>query len=317
MKRLLVALGVLFLAAVFPAMAGYPERPIRMLIGVPPGGASDAAARLIAQSLSRFLGQPVIVENRPGAGGAIAASVAHGAAPDGYTLLWAMSSMAGLPMLLKSSPFNSLAEFTPISITCRLPAGLYVHPSVPASSVAQLVAYVRANPDKLNYATGPLSEYMSAVQFMKATNTSMVRIAYKGGAPALIDLVEGRVQVYFTPLSQALPQARAGKLKMLATMMPVRIAEAPDVPTFAEMGLGEISVPNWNALVAPPKTPAAIADRLSREIAKAVADPVLRSALSSQYLVPDSSTPAELSEAMAKANDVWRRFIAENNIPRE
>src|SRR3954468_11223248 len=155
MRRLARVLGML-LAAVTLQAAAYPDRPIKLVIGVPPGGASDAAARLLSQALTKSLGQPVVVENRPGAGGVIAAQSVHSAAPDGYTLMWAQSSMAGLPMLQKSPAFASLTEFTPVSLTCRLPAALYVHPSVPATSVAQLVSYVRGNPDKLNYATGPL-----------------------------------------------------------------------------------------------------------------------------------------------------------------
>lgn len=309
--------AVLMAVALPAAAADYPDKPIRILIGVPPGGASDAAARLIGQTMSKSLGQPVVVENRPGAGGAVAANAAYAAAPDGYTLLWAQSSMAGLPMLQKSTPFRTLSEFTAISMTCRLPTALFVHPSVPASSVAQLVTHARANPDKLNYATGPLSEYMAAVQFMKATGTSMVRIPYKGGAPALLDVIEGRVQVYFTPIAQGLPHAQAGKLRMLATMTRARSEQAPDVPTMAEAGVGELHVPNWNAIVAPPRTPQAIVERLSREIARAVSDPDVRSTLTSRYLLAESSTPEQLAEAIAQSEDAWRLFVVENQIPQE
>jgi tripartite-type tricarboxylate transporter receptor subunit TctC len=313
MRRLARVLGML-LAAVTLQAAAYPDRPIKLVIGVPPGGASDAAARLLSQALTKSLGQPVVVENRPGAGGVIAAQSVHSAAPDGYTLMWAQSSMAGLPMLQKSPAFASLTEFTPVSLTCRLPAALYVHPSVPATSVAQLVSYVRGNPDKLNYATGPLSEYMAAVQFMKATGTSMVRVPYKGGAPAMMDLVEGRVQVYFTPIAQGLPHSKAGKLRMLATMMPARSEHAPDVPTMGEAGVGDLPVPNWNAIVAPPRTPPAIVERLGREITRALDDPAMRAAFAQLYLVAESSTSAALADAMARSEEAWRMFITENAI---
>jgi tripartite-type tricarboxylate transporter receptor subunit TctC len=317
MNRFAILLAALLCALAMSAAAEYPERPVKLVIGVPAGGASDAAARLVAQSLTRSLGQPVIVENRPGAGTAIAAQAVYGAAPDGYTLLWAMSSMTALPTLQKSIPFKSFSEFAPVSMTCRLPHALYVHTSVPASSVQQLVAYARANPGKLNYATGPLSEYMAAVHFMKATGTSMVRVPYKGGAPAMIDLVEGRVQVYFTPLAQGLPQAKAGKVKMLATMMPARSEQAPEVPTLSEAGVADIAVPNWNAVVAPPKTPQAIVERLAREIARALQDPAIRASLAANYLVAESSTPAELAAAIAQSQETWRRFIAEYDVPQE
>jgi tripartite-type tricarboxylate transporter receptor subunit TctC len=314
-RRLFLAVAAAFVVAT-PTFGSYPEKPVRLIVPVPPGGASDAAARLIGQALARSMGQPVVVENKPGANGAIAAQAVHAAPPDGYTLLWAQSSMSGLPFLLKAAPFRSLADFTPISIACRLPAALYVHSSVPAASVPQLVAYAKANPDKLNYATGPLSEYMAATQFMKATDTSMVRVPYKGGAPALTDFIEGRTHVYFTPLAQGLPHAKVGKIRMLATMTPARSTEAPDVPTFAEVGL-PLAVPNWNAIVAPPGTPAPIVERLSREIAAAVRDPAIRSAFAAQYLVADSSTPADLAAAMAEATELWRRFVAEYSIPAE
>ena len=305
------------LATALAAAAAYPEKPIKLLIGVPPGGGSDAAARLLGEALARSLGQPVIVENRPGAGGAIAAQLAWSAPPDGYTLLWAQSSMAALPMLQKSTPFKSLGQFTPVSMACRLPAALYVHPSVPASDVKQFIAYAKAHPDQLNYATGPLSEYMAAVQFMKATGTSMVRVPYKGGAPAMIDLLEGRVQVYFTPLAQGLPYAKDGKVRMLATMMPARSEQAPQVPTMAEAGVGDLPVPNWNAIVAPPGTSPAIADRLARELARALEDPAIRARLAALYLVPESSTPAALREAIAASQESWKRFIVEYDIPQE
>ena len=316
MKPILRCLATLLAALALPVAAEYPERPIKVVIGVPPGGASDTAARLLGQSLAKSLGQPVIVENRPGAGGGIAAQAVYSAAPDGYTLLWTFSSMAGLPLLQKSTPFKSLAEFAPVSMAVRLPHGLYVHPSVPAVSVAQLVSYARANPDKLNYATGPLSEYMAAVQFMKASGTTMVRVPYKGGAPALIDVVEGRVQVYFTPHAQGMPHAKAGKLRMLATLMPARSEHALEVPTMAEAGL-DVSIPSWNAIVAPPGTPAAITERLSREVRRTLDDPAVRSALATHYLVPEASTPAQMAEVIAQSADAWRRFVIENGIPQE
>ena len=317
MKTFARLIAAATLALAFAAGAAYPEKPIKLVIGVPPGGASDAAARILAEAVGKSLGQPVVVDNRPGAGGAIAAQAVHAAPPDGYTLLWAQSSMAALPMLQKSTPFKSLAEFTPVSMACRLPAAMYVHPAVPAQDMKQFIAYARAHPDQLNYATGPLSEYMAAVQFMKATGTSMVRVPYKGGAPAMMDLLEGRVHVYFTPLAQALPYAKDGKLRMLATMMPARSQQAPQVPTMAEAGVGDLPVPNWNAIMAPPRMPAAIADRLAQELGRALADPAIRARLAALYLVPESSTPAALREAIVASHEAWKRFIVEYDIPQE
>jgi tripartite-type tricarboxylate transporter receptor subunit TctC len=317
MNALVRRIASILLAAALPALAQYPQKPIRILIGVAPGGASDAAARMVGQALEKSLGQPIVVENRPGAGGALAAHAAFAAAPDGYTLLWAQSSMTGLPMLQKATPFRSFAEFTPVAMICRLPHGLYVHSSVPATTVAQLVAYVRDHPGKLNYATGPLSEFMAAEQFMKATGTSMVRVPYKGGGPAMLDFVAGTIQVYFTPLAQGMPQLDSGKIRMLATIMPARSEHAPGVPTMEEAGIAGVDVPNWNAIVAPPGTPRSIADRLAREIGVALQDAAMQRTFSARYLVAAPSTPAELATAVVESEASWRRFIAENDIPRE
>ena len=182
----------------------------------------------------------------------------------------------------------------------------------------QLVSYLRANPDKLNYATGPLSEYMAAVQFMKATGTSMVRVPYKGGAPAMMDLIEGRVHVYFTPLAQGLPQLKSGKIRMMATMMPARAEKAPEVPTMDEAGVANVDVPNWNGIVAPPRTPQPIAERLSREIARVTSDPAMRASLAALHLVAETSAnPREFAAAIGKAEETWRGFVVEYKIPQE
>lgn len=309
---LAICLGVLS-----RAHAQYPSKPIKLIVPVPPGGPSDSAARTLGQSLTQSLGQPIVVENRPGADGTIAAQAALGSPSDGYTLLWGLASMVAIPLLHEPSPFKSLTDFTPVSIVCRLPFGMVVHPSVPTKSVGEFVAYARANPDKLSFATGPLSEFMAAVQFMKATGISMVRVPYKGGAQAIPDLIEGRVEVYFTPLSLSLPHARSGRLRMLATMLPRRSALAPDVPTMTEAGVTGISVPNWNAILLPPKTSSEISKRISDELQRILRQPDLRAAYDSQGLQAEGSTREEAAAVIAADFETWRRFIRENNIPQE
>jgi tripartite-type tricarboxylate transporter receptor subunit TctC len=315
--RFLRYLAVIVCAALAPAAGAYPERPIKLVIPFSAGGAADNAARILAEALAKSLGQPVIVDNRAGASGAIAAQLVMAAPADGYTLLWAAASMVSLPMVMKSPPFQSLAEFTPVSVVSRLPYGMFVSTDVPARSVAEFVAFARANPDKVSYATAALSEYMAGEQFMKATGTTLLRVPYKGGAPAIIDLMAGSVQMYITPMSNGLPYAKAGKLRMIATMLPTRSEFAPDVPTFAEAGVMGVGFSAWQAIVAPPKTPREIVERLAAAMRRILADPAIRSAYAVQYLEAQSSTPQELAASIADYTEVWRRFVRDYKIPKE
>jgi tripartite-type tricarboxylate transporter receptor subunit TctC len=318
-KSLLCALSVGLCAAIAaaPAAAQYPSKPIRLIVPTPAGGPSDTAARALGQALSRSIGQAVVIENRPGAGGAIAAQAVVSAPPDGYTLLWGIASMAAIPLLQKSSPYQSFAELTPVSIVGVFAFGMFVHPDVPGKTVADFVGYGRAHPDKLSYATGTLGEYMAAAQFFKITGISSVRVPYKGGAQLMPDLISGRVQVNFGPVSSGLQHVKEGRLRMLAILLPQRSAVAPDVPTLAEAGVASVSLPTWQAIFAPPRTPRDIADRLSREVALVLRDPAVRAQFDQQALQPEGSTPEALAAAIAGDVEAWRSFIRENNIPQE
>lgn len=319
MKTLLskVVLACGLVVAALPAAAQYPNKPVHLIVPFPAGGASDAAARIVGQGLSKSIGQPVVVENRPGANGTIAAQAVLNAPADGYTLLWASASMIALPMLQKAKSFDTFTDFAPVSSVGRLTFGLFVHPGVPAKNVAELIAYARANPDKLSYAVGTLSEYMAAAQFMKATGTSMVRVPYKGGAQAMPDLVAGRVQVYFTPISLALPHAKENKLRMLATLLPQRSAAAPDIATIAEAGVPAVAVPTWQAIVAPPKTPREVVDRLYRGIGAALQNPESRTQLEQQTLLIDGTTPEALAAGIKDDLQTWTQFVRDNDIKPE
>lgn len=255
------------------AFGQYPDRPVRLLVPFAAGGPSDTAARILGRALSKSIGQQVVVENRPGANGAVAAQAVLAAAPDGYTLLWGVGSMVALPLLLKTPPFESFAALAPISAVGQFAFCMYVHPSVPAGSVERFVSHARANPDKLNYATSTLGEYLAASQFMKATGVTMVRVPYKGSAQAMPDLVSGRVQVTFGPIAAGLAHAKDGKLQMPACLARKRSAAAPDVPTMAEAGLPGVSVPTWQAVFGPTRTPPAVVEQLARQIARALQDP--------------------------------------------
>ena len=297
--------------------AEYPTKPIRLVVPFAAGGASDTAARSLAQAMQKSLGQRIVVDNRPGANGAIAAQAVLGAPADGYTLLWSVASMAALPLMQKSPPFQSLAEFTPVSMIGEFAFCMVVHPSVPARSVGELVAYARANPDKLSYASSTLAEYMSATQFMRAAGISMVRVPYKGGSQVMPDLVSGRVQMHIGTLSSALSYTSDGRLRMLAVLLPQRSTAAPDVPTLAEAGMRGIAVPTWQAVVAPPRTPRDIVDRLAREIALALQGPELRAQLAQQWLQIHGSTPQELAARIEADAITWQQFTRDNDIKPE
>jgi tripartite-type tricarboxylate transporter receptor subunit TctC len=318
MKAFLVATS-LVLGAVhpLPGLAQYPNKPVHLVVPFAAGGPSDAAARTLAQGLSQPMGQPVLVENKPGANGLVAAQAVTGSPGDGYTLLWVTGSMIGLPLLQKNPTLDWTAGFAPIAIVGRLSFGIYVHPSVPAKSIAEFVAYARANPDKLSYGTSTLSEFQSTVQLMKATGVSMVRVPYKGIANAMPDLIAGRVQVYFGPMSTGLPQVKDGKLRMLAAAVPHRSAAAPEVPTLAELGYPGISAPVWQAVFAPAHTPRDIVERVSREIGKAVQTAEVRAQYDRQLLQIGASTPEVLGATVRTELLAWEQFIRENDIPKE
>jgi tripartite-type tricarboxylate transporter receptor subunit TctC len=297
--------------------AAQPAKPVRLVVPTPAGGPSDAAARTVASALAKGLGQPVVVENRPGAGGAIAAQAIMTAPPDGHTLLWGLASMAGLPALQKSPPFRSMNELVPVAMVGRFAFALFAHPDVPARTVADLVAYGRSQPDKLNYGTGTLGEYMAMVQLLAATGVSSVRVPYKGGVQLMPDLITGRIQLNIGPVSSGLPHVKDGKLRMLAVLLPSRIGVAPDVPTLAESGVQVSGLPTWQAIFAPPGTPTDVAERLSREVTRALADPELRAKLEQQALQVQGATREDLARIVAQDSETWRAFVRDHNVPQE
>jgi tripartite-type tricarboxylate transporter receptor subunit TctC len=316
MNRLLAFLALALFAAC--AAAQYPAKPIRLIVPFPAGGASDNAARTVGQALSKSLAQPVVVENKPGGNGAVAAQALVSAAADGYTLLWGTASMVALPLLQKNAPYQSMSELTAVAITGRFAFGLFVHASVPATSLGDLITFAKRNPDKLAFASGTLGEFMSTAEVMKVAGISMMRVPYKGGAQAMPDLVAGRVQVYVTPISLGLPHTKDGRLRILATFLNQRSAAAPGVPTVAEAGLSGVSVPpTWQAIFAPPRTSPEVVERLSREVASVLRDPELRAHFDRQAVDIESSTPQSLAALIRQEARSWEQFIRENGITPE
>lgn len=314
--RLLLLLLALWVGPV-AAQDSFPCKPLRLIVPLPPGGPSDALARVVAQGLSAGLGQPVVVDNKPGADGAIALREALVAPADGHTLLYATGSMLALPLLGKPSHFDWQTELAPVGKLGRVAFALMVHPDVPARSVAELVAYGRAQPGRLNYATSTLGELMVAAQFMKASGIQMTRVPYKGSAQAVPDLLAGRVQVMFGPLNQALPAAGQGSLRVLATLLPKRSAALPDVPTLAEAGYAEVAVPTWQSLFVPGKTPAGVTERLAHEVARVMGRPEVQADLERRTLFPEPPSAAQLAATVVREQAMWAGLIAEYKLNAE
>ena len=317
MKSLLLMLSLAVSLAPAPAPAQYPARPIHLIVPLAAGGPTDNAARAVAQALSKAVGQPVVVENKPGADGAIGTQAVAHAAPDGYTLLFAPSSIVAIPRMHKSTDIDPSNDLAPVSMIGRFPFCLYVHPSVPATSVSELVAYARANPGKLNFATSTASEFLAAAQFMKATGVRMTRVPYKGAAQAFPDLISGRVQVNFGPLSVGLPYAREGRLRILATLLPERSSLAPEIPTMLEAGVPEATVPTWQALFLPARTPEEVVNRMSREVNAVLQAGDVRAQLARLALHVEGSTPQMLGATVRADGRLWDEFVREYGLGTE
>jgi tripartite-type tricarboxylate transporter receptor subunit TctC len=301
-----------------PPDASYPSRPVRLVVPFAAGGPADYVARTLAPALEKTLGQPFVVENRLGAEGAIAAQAVLGASADGYTLLFAGASLVPIALLKKQPAFDLRADFAPISKVVPSPWAMYVSPQVPARSLAEFIAHARENPGKLNYASSTMNDFMAAAQFMRATGTSMTKVPYKGASQALPDLVTGRVQVNFSPVSASgLEHARAGQLRILAVFAQTRSPLAPDVPTMDEAGVSGLSVPGWLAVFAPARTPQDIIGRLHRAIGSALTDADLRAQLGRQSLQVEGSTPEALAALVEEDLRTWSNFIRENGIAPE
>jgi len=312
-----LSLMTLAIAAARPAWSQAPATTLRLIVPTPAGGASDSAARFVAQALAQRGAAAVVVENRPGAGGAIAAKAVLDARPDGQTLLWALGSMCGIPVLQKAPPFRSLAEFTPVSSVGRFVFALFVPADSPARTVSDLVKLARARPEGLSCGHGTLGEMMAAAQFMKTTGVRTVLVPYKGGAQLMPDLTSGRLQLNFGPLSSGLAHVQAGKLRALAVLADQRSPQLPEVPTLAEAGVGSGPLPTWQALLAPPGTPQELAQGHARELANALRQPELRAALEGLALQLEGSTPQALAATINSDTQLWRQFVTEHAIAPE
>jgi tripartite-type tricarboxylate transporter receptor subunit TctC len=311
-------------AAAFPAVShraraqAYPNRPLRWIIGFPPGGGADIVARILGHWLSERLGQQVIIENKPGAGTNIATQAVVNSAPDGYTLLWVGASNAISATVYATLPFNFLRDIAPVAGLVVYPLVMEVHPSLPAKTVAELVALAKANPGKItmaSYGTGTIS-HVAGELFKTMVGVNMVHVPYRGGAPMVNDLIGGQVQVALDVVAASLPHIRSGALRALAVTTATRLEALPDVATVAETIPGYEALA-WTGVGVPRGTPAEAIARLNREINAGLADPTIKARLAELTVTPMVSTPAELGAYMAAETEKWAKVIRVANIKAE
>jgi tripartite-type tricarboxylate transporter receptor subunit TctC len=292
--------------------SSYPERPIRLIVPFPPGGGNDILARAVGQRLAQPLGQQVVVDNRGGAGGMLGGQIAATSDPDGYTLfLGSMGSLAHNPALRTNNPYDPPRDFAAVTMLATSAFLLAVHPTVPTRNVQELLALARAKPGTLNYASAGAgsSLHMTGELFKHAAGVNLVHIAYKGTGPALVDLIAGQVQMIFSTMPPVLPHLKAGKLRALGVTTAARAKAAPDVPAIAESGVPGFEVQNWQGIVVPKKTPAAIVERLNSEILKVLAASAMIDVLATQGLDAAGGTPAQFDKLIREEIVKWRKLV--------
>ncbi len=299
------------------AAAGYPDRPIRLIVPFAPGGGADATARIIAGELGRALQQPVVVENRPGGDSTIGAESVAKAAPDGYTLLFGTNTaMSGAPALRKNVPYEPLRDFTPISLIGRFSYFLVASNDFAPRSMKELVAYARANPGTVNYATGNAMGIVATAQLMASEKIDMVHVPYKGEAPALVDLMTNRVQIMFTT-GYIIPHVKDNKVRAIATVLDERGGALPDVPTVSESGYPQISIRAWAGLFGPAHMPREVTRRLSKELTAVLQLASVQEQLAIQGFAGQGSTPEDLAEFTREQLQLWGRAVRDAGIKPE
>ncbi len=300
------------------AQGAYPTKPVRIVVPVPPGGGTDYTARLLAEKLGPLLGQPVIVENRPGAAGNLGVQLVATAPADGYTLVMPISSFPTNPSLYKL-PFDTVKDFAPVVLAGTLPLILVVSPSVPAKNVGELIALAKAQPGTVNYANSGAgtTAHLAGELFNRMAGVKLASVNYKGGGPAVTDLLGGHVQVYFATVASVLQHIESGRLRALAVTGSSRISELPSVPTVAESGVPGFDVRAWFGLFAPANTPRPIIERLNRELVKILALPEVKDKMAVHGMQPGGGTPESLGTFLVAEIDKWGKVIREAGIRSE
>ena len=309
--------AALAIAAFAPAQAQtWPDKPLKLVVSFAPGGVHDTLARVLQPRLTEALGQPILIENRPGAGGNIAAEAVAKSAPDGYTFLVASEAIATNEYLYGSMAYDPYKDLAPVAKLADYPMALIVNPSVPARNVKELIALAAAKPGSLSYGSAGIgtSGHLAGELLNSVEKAGMVHVPYKGGAPALADLVAGRIQVMFLSVSLSAPQAKQGKIRVLALTGDKRSDKLPEVPTTAEQGFPAVQALLFSSLLAPAATPGPIIRRMNAEVVKALRAPEVVARLTELGAVPAPSSPEEFAAILKRDGDTWGKLIREKNI---
>ncbi len=312
-----VLVGMLCAMPWLAAAQGWPSRPIRFIVPFPPGGGTDVNARMIAPRLTAALGQQVVVENRSGAGGMVGTEFVAKSAADGYNMVIAtIGPIAINQSLYAKMTYDAARELAPVTITGEVPNGLVVHPTLPAKSLRELIALAKQRPRELNYgSSGPgAGDHLAAEMLNVMAGIRMTHVPYKGGPPAMVDLMAGNIQLIFATLATGMPYIRAGRVRTLAVASRQRFALLPEVPTVAEAGVPGFAVNNWAGIFVAAGTPRAIIDRLNSEIVKALGAPEVRQKLLEMGLVADTNTPEQFANFIQSETVKWAKVVKDANI---
>jgi tripartite-type tricarboxylate transporter receptor subunit TctC len=316
-KKLLAGLVVGMALLAGASAAGYPEKAITVIVPFPPGGSTDSIARIIGPKITQKLGQPWIVDNRPGATGAIGAGMVKRAAPDGYTLLVASIGVYSVnPVLQKNMAYDPSKDFDLLTVAVRAPNVLVANPHVPANTVAELVAYLKKNPGKMSFASAGAgsSDHLTAALFWQKSGTSGLHVPYKGGSPAMTDLIGGQVDASFVNINTALPYIKSGKIKVLAVTGEQRAAVLPNVPTLSESGVHGVDIYSWQAVAAPKGLPKDVKAKLHAAIVAALNEPDIKARLVEQGFEIVGNTPEQFEKFQAAELARWRNVIEVGKI---
>jgi tripartite-type tricarboxylate transporter receptor subunit TctC len=294
------------------AEAAWPSKPVTLVVPFPAGGGADVLARTIMPRVARALGQPIVIDNRPGAGGNIGAEFVARAAPDGYTLLYGTNGTHGInPALYRKLGFDPAKDFVPVARLTDIAAVLIVNPKVPAQTTAQLIAYARANPGRLNFASAGngTTSHLAGEMFKQQAGLFIVHIPYRGGAPAMTDLIGGQVDMMIEVMPNAIPHVRDGRVRGLAVSTPKRFPTAPELPTIAESGLPGFEASAWDGIFAPAGTPPAVVQKINAAVRQALEDPEIAAVLLSRGAVPVPGSPETFARHVAASAERWQAAV--------
>ena len=310
-----LAIALTLLGGQTQAQATFPDRPIRLIVPFPPGGGADNDARAVFPKVAQIIGQSIIIENKPGAGGNVGSEMVARAVPDGYTILYGTNGTHGINQALYAKTgFDPIKDFTPITRFSMVPAMLVVNPSLPVNSVRELVAYLKANPGKMSFASAGngTTSHLAGTLFKNMTGVDIVHVPYRGGGAALVGLMGGEVQIMIDLMVNLLPQVKAGKLKGLAVTTLSRLPTVPDLPTLDEAGVTGFDITANGGIYAPPGTPRAIVAKLNAALQQALNDPEVRASMAARGSFPVPGTPEELAQHVARELPMWAKLVRES-----